>query len=329
MTHPDAPAANLFILKGTFDRLDPSVLKQYGPTRLTAHEINEVYLKGCEVPYSTKLNKFLGVACVIISILSCPWYGEPYEKETVSGGFPAWALTQFLLYMLCCCLQIFLVYSWKPAEEPKEEGEEDADDANGDGEVGLINDADHPADRQWETAEESAGKVSKKDLLLGKFGKSGKKKEEKGPRMSSAAKARAFQREVDARHKEKLESRPTRPAMPALDEASTGGGGGSNSGSSGGGGGGSAYTMDNGNNGKAPLLLADDDDATEESGYMQVSNAGISKHGLAAAAAAASGDGNSPLVQESAYIDVSNLVKDAKAEVDAANAAQKGSEYTI
>ena len=195
-----------------FDKLSPEVLKQYGPARLTAKEINEVYLKGCTVPYSTRLNKIIGVLCVIIAIISCPWYGEAYSDQKVSGGFPAWALTQFLLYMTCCAAQIFLVYSWKPADD--EIPGVDADVPVGeDGSTGLIDGDNNATDFQtlgggtWETAEQTAGKTSKS--------KGGSSKPGGKQKLSAAQKARLFQRQAEERHAEKSGGQPSRPTPPA------------------------------------------------------------------------------------------------------------------
>ena len=64
-------------------------------------------------------------------------------------------------------------YSWKPADEVVEKAEadeedaddaDDADDSDNVGLTGLANNGDVDADAtQWETAEQSAGKVSKRD----------------------------------------------------------------------------------------------------------------------------------------------------------------------
>lgn len=111
----------------TFDKLHPVVLKQFGPERLTAKMINEVYLKGCIVPYSSTINKVIGIACVAAAALACPFWSDAYSSQKIIGGFPEWAFWQFITYGLCACAQVYLVWSWKTAPDDHKAGEKGAE----------------------------------------------------------------------------------------------------------------------------------------------------------------------------------------------------------
>jgi len=100
-----------------FDTHHPVVRKQYGTERLTAKLINEHYLKDTVLPYASTFNKVLGFAVVVVTTLTCPWWGSPYEDQGVVGGFTKWALVQFIVYACCVVSQIYIVWSWKTSDD--------------------------------------------------------------------------------------------------------------------------------------------------------------------------------------------------------------------